>query len=308
MSDAPSRIRPIGWYMRNLAPDEAPAHRRFWREQLGLPLIREVGPAMDVLWGGETQLVELAYGNPAAPVPPARQGYVPVFLAHGLDALAQRLGERGLEAAPAAAAAGREIALRDPQGHAVLLREPAPGGDPVQARELARRTARGEAYNPGCRRMPEGIQELAWIRRRAADPAAIAGFYADVLGCARRGRQGEAELIDLGDGVVMEVVAGGSAAPPPHDRKACDALIILRVDGIAAFRERLAAHGVHVINPRIETYWGELTYFADPEGQVIGVECAQHPGEYSPGKLALPEGLEAERRWREALAARSAAG
>ena len=126
MSDAPARIRPIGGHMRNLAAGEAPAHRRFWREQLGLPLIREVGPAMDVLWGGETQLVELAYGIPAPPVPAGRQGYLPVFFAHALDALAGRLQACGLEARSQIAPAGTDLVLADPHRHRVLLREPAP--------------------------------------------------------------------------------------------------------------------------------------------------------------------------------------
>jgi hypothetical protein len=44
-------------------------------------------------------------------------------------------------------------------------------------------------------------------------------------------------------------------------------------------------------------------YFADPEGALLGVEEGLHPGAYAPEKFVLPEALEAERRWRELLAA-----
>lgn len=81
---------------------------------------------MDVLWGGETQLVDLAYGIPAPPVPAGRQGYLPVFFAHALDALAGRLQACGLEARSQIAPAGTDLVLADPHRHRVLLREPAP--------------------------------------------------------------------------------------------------------------------------------------------------------------------------------------
>ena len=127
----------------------------------------------------------------------------------------------------------------------------------------------------------------------------MARFYRDAVGFVPIGEESDPASFDLGDNIILELVPGGKAVVPPDDRKATDALIIMRVDEIDHYRRHLESHGVKIINQKIEVYWGEVSYFVDPEGQVLGVENARHPGTYAPEKATLTEGLEAERRWRE---------
>lgn len=293
-------IRPIGWYMRYF-PDASLAPH-FWITQLDMPLIRKVGPAMDIVWGGEAIVVELAYSRPKG-VPQNRPwAYMPIYRVHGLDAILARLKSKGLSAENITeSGVDREAILLDPYGHPIALRERSASAALLHDQEARRRWSRGEAFNPGCKSMPEGFQEIGWIQRRVADVARMSDFYRNVVGLAGLGTEKGRTLFDLGDNVILELVPGGTVMRPPEDRKETDALIIMRVDQIEKYRAHLESHGTKIINRQIDVYWGEVCYFADPEGQVLGLENARHPGTYAPERAALTEGLEAERRWREKM-------
>jgi predicted enzyme related to lactoylglutathione lyase len=168
------------------------------------------------------------------------------------------------------------------------LRERSPRAGLPQDVEARRRWTRGEAFNPGCKSMPDGFQEIGWIQRRVADVAKMSEFYRTVVGLADLGTENDRRLFDLGDNVILELIPGGTVMPAPADRKEADALIIMRVDHIEKYRGHLEAHGTKIINRKIDVYWGEVAYFVDPEG-------------HAPEKSALTEGLEAERRWREKM-------
>lgn len=293
-------IRPIGWFMRYF-PDATLAPH-FWLTQLDMPLIRKVGPAMDIAWAGEAVVIELAYSLPKD-VPQNRPwAYMPIYRVHGLDAILSRLKSKELFAESISESGGdREAILLDPYGHPIALRERSVSAGLPQDQEARRRWMRGEAFNPGCKPMPEGFQEIGWIQRRVADMARMSDFYKTVVGLADLGTHNGRPLFDLGDNVILELVPGGTVMTPPQDRKEADALIIMRVDQIEKYRAHLEVHGTTIINRKIDVYWGEVSYFVDPEGQVIGIENARHPGTYAPEKAALTEGLEAERRWREKM-------
>jgi len=294
------RVRPIGWFMRNLTRESPVAE--FWRNVLGFPVMRRIGAAMEIFWAGEAIVIELAFSDGDVPPSDAPWGYMPIFRTEALADLILRLRKIGVH--PAQESSGpveKEAVFLDPSGHPVGFRERLPTASSGQDVEARRRGRRGEAFNPGCASMPRDIQELGWVRRRVHDVARMATFYSEVVGYKNIGQTEKLALFDLGDNVILELTGGGLAIEPPQDRKGSNEYIIHRVDDLHGYLANLSAQGVRIVNSSIPVYWGEIAYFADPEGYLIGLESARHPGTYAPEKPPLAEGLEAERRWRELL-------
>jgi predicted enzyme related to lactoylglutathione lyase len=152
--------------------------------------------------------------------------------------------------------------------------------------------------------MPQGWQELGWVRIRVADLPSMAVFYANTLGLRFIGEVDGAMLFDLGDNATLELAAGGMARPAPAMQMSSIAAIILRVSDALAYRAALKAAGVHFVHDLIKTPKGNLCYIADPEGNVIGFSDRFHPGSYVEAlPTVLPpvslEDAEAQRRWVE---------
>ena len=272
----------------------------FWEKVLGFPIMRRIGSSMQILWGGETLLIELAFSEADTPSSAAPWGYMPIFRTPALADLVQRLRDLGLHPLEENSLDdGNEAIFADPEGHPVAFRERSPAASAPENIEARRRARRGEAFNPGCGKMPGDIQELGWIRRRVQDVPRMADFYSTVVGYKRINQGRMDPLFDLGDNVLLELTDGGISIDPPQDRKGSNEYIIHRVHDLHGFLRKVEASGARIVNRSIPVYWGEIAYFADPEGYLIGLESAFHPEAYSPAKPALAEGLEAERRWRE---------
>ena len=300
-----SNIHALGMFIR-FASKESTSNQ-FFEKQVGLPLIRKVGANADIYWGGECAVFETVYVADKVVTPELSADSapaLPVFRVHQLDALLARLSAAGVTVSAArAAASGREAAFIDSDGYWVGLRERGADSTLSHDIEARRRWSRGEAYNPGCKSMPDGFQELGWVVRRVADLPKMVAFYGDVMGLPKLGAEGDHVLFDAGDNTILELAPGGVSVAPPGDRYQAASATLFRVDDIALLRASLAKAGTHIVNQQIPLHWADLMYFADPEGTVLGAEQAYHPGTYAPEKFILAENLEAGRRAREHAAA-----
>lgn len=280
--------------------------KAFFEQLVGLPLIRKTQNA-DIYWGGEASIFEVIYASGKDVVPeldPEAATALPIFRVHGLDALLARLAAAGVRVTePRVAASGRCAYFADTDGYWVGLRERSEDAALPQDSEARRRWQRGETYNPGCRSMPQGFQELGWVVRRVANLERMAQFYRDVLGMVQIGSEGDHLLFDTGDNTIFELAPGGQPCTPPLKRDDASSACLFRVHDLTRIRSALHASGAHFVNERIDLHWTDLCYFADPEGALVGAKQARHPREYAPEKFIIPENLETWRRAREHAAA-----
>jgi predicted enzyme related to lactoylglutathione lyase len=259
----------------------------------------------DLMWGGETIIVNHNYGGVEAPVS-ARESdtdtarFYAIYRVNGLDGVIGRLRARGVTViGPRDCAYGREAFIVDPMGMLTGLRERDANAPLLQDREATRRRVRGEAFNAGCKSMPEGWQELGWIRMTAEDLPRLTSFYRDTVGYPLVGEDGGCMLFDLGDNTILELAPGGKSRPPPAIQMAAQAAPILRVPDVHGAIAYLRQGGVHFVHELLTSPKSEFAYFSDPEGNVVGICQNFHPGKYCEDHRVLPEDVEAERRWIE---------
>jgi predicted enzyme related to lactoylglutathione lyase len=299
----------LGWFSRFVTPDLT-GLRAFYVQTLGLPLLRTgTLQKVDFLWAGEAIVHQLIYEGRMSSADPAdadplRAPLVPVYRTTALDSLIETLRTRGAcVGEPTDGPAGREACIADGSGSLILLRQAPEHSRFLHDQVAAFRCERGEAFNPGCESLPAGLQELGWLVRRVVDVSAMERFYCDTLGLSLIARAYGRALLDLGDNTVLELAGGGCERALPADRSEVSAIFILRVDDIRRFRDGMRERSVRVVHELIEWPRGALTYVADPEGNLIGVEERYHPRRYAPKLAPFPEDLEAQRRWAERCAA-----
>jgi catechol 2,3-dioxygenase-like lactoylglutathione lyase family enzyme len=304
-------VKSLGWYIRFLPADQT-GLSRFYGDILGLPLVRAgTAQAVDFYWAGESLIHELIFEGSSGTLPaterdPHTATLMPVYRVTDIETLSGVLRSKGVELTPITRyAEGRECFLRDPLGSLIGLRQVDADSTLLQDIESRRRARRGEAFNAGCASMPMHWQELGWILRRVADVTATTRFYTHVLGLRLVASDQCRSLLDLGDNSLLELVSGGTAVTPPANRSELPATFILRIQDIAAFKADMRRHGVRFVHDAIQWARGSLSYIADPEGNLIGVEEKYHPGQYA-GQAPFPEDLEAQRRWVETRATRLA--
>ena len=295
-----SNVRALGWFVRFLPENSAAPD--FYSKVLSLPVIRRAPNSYEVFWAGETLIFELlmvAGRKAGLPQTGAEAGCTPVFRVHQLDNLLAALKKEGapiLNIEPVWN--GRQAMVRDPEGRLVCLREQL-GFSPLAEDNTAnRRRVRGEAFNPGCTRMPPLVQELGWVLRRVVDVAAMTRYYVDVVGLRQVAQQDGHVYLELGDNSLLELAPGGQLHDVPADRSRGEDTFLIRVSDAEALRARIRASGTRFVNEKLEYYWTDICYCTDPEGQMFGFQQIRHPRHFSP-KPAWPENLEAERRWVE---------
>jgi predicted enzyme related to lactoylglutathione lyase len=311
----------LGWYVRFVPLDQMDEMDAFYAHVLRLPRVWHSRVAhgkpenKDLYWAGEAIIENHNCGGRDAEVTaregdPATARQVQIFRVSELDAIVAGLRERGATVhGPYPCFHGREAFVQDPMGMLVGLRQRNADSPLPQDAEGVRRRLRGEAFNPGCAAMPAGWQELGWVRIRVADLRAAQAFYANTVGLPQIGTADGAVLFDLGDNTTLELASGGVSRPPPPAQMASLAAMIVRVASGAAARGALLGAGVHFVHELIAGPKGDLSYFSDPEGNVIGFSDRFPPPAYLPElPLVLPpvslEDAEAQRRWVESRAAR----
>jgi predicted enzyme related to lactoylglutathione lyase len=99
---------------------------------------------------------------------------------------------------------------------------------------------------------------------------------------------------------LLEIAPGGKPRPVPADRTEVANIVMTRVRDLDAFMGDMARVGAPQSGDTIEFFTGSrAAYFADPEGNLLGVQQRTLWGSY-------PEDLEAERRWHARESAPSA--
>jgi predicted enzyme related to lactoylglutathione lyase len=259
----------------------------------------------DLMWSGESIITNHNYSGVEAPVSsreadPYAARFYAIYRVCGLDGVVERLRGRGaIVLGPRDCAHGREAFIVDPMGMLTGLRERDASAPLAQDHEATRRRLRGEAFNPGCKPQPEGWQELGWIRMTAEDLPGLTTFYRDTVGFALVGEERSCMLFDLGDNTILELAPGGKSRPPPAIQMAAQAAPILRVPDVHGAIAYLRRSGVRFVHELLTSPKSEFAYFADPEGNVVGICQNFHPGKYCENNRVLPEDVEAQRRWVE---------
>jgi predicted enzyme related to lactoylglutathione lyase len=303
-------VRSLGWIVRFMPIDQMTPVGAFYELGLGLSRVRSFRHAIDwkkqdkdFFWGGECLMLETFYNGltaaTAADGDPARAPLVPIFRTTDLDALLADWATRNIvPVAIETVPNGREAFIRDPAGLLVGFRQ-IDMATSSQDVEAARRTRRGEAFNPACAAMPAYLQEIGWVRRRLADVAGQRAFYHDVLGLPILAEGDGWAHYDLGDNSILELASGGTAGPTPKAQVATTGVINFRVDDVPALRERVRAAGYAVVHELYSFPRGQLSYFADGEGNMVGVAAMYHPSAYFSMLPPVSEDIEADRRWAE---------
>ncbi|MXW74254.1 MAG: hypothetical protein F4X96_02330 [Gammaproteobacteria bacterium] len=293
----------MGWYMRRTADSHALGD--FYREVIGLPVLRGGRPwTVTMFWAGEATVFELK--SDEAPMPerdrdPDTAPCTPIFRAHGLDGLLQRLADAGVrilreERSPTF----RQAFVLDSDDQLMLFREtPRTAGSAID-REAWRRFDTGNRFQPvrGAK-MPGDIQCLDGILMRARDFTAMHSFYREVIGLEEAESDTDRAVFHLGDNTFLELRPGGRLARMPEDRVEVTNSFILRLQDTERFKTSVKERNVHFVNEHIQWKRAHLAYFSDPEGRITGIEQRYAPENFLEPVEAYPEDLEAERRFAE---------
>jgi predicted enzyme related to lactoylglutathione lyase len=270
----------FGWYMRRTP--SIPALLPFYQSILKLPLIRLSEKSVAFFWGGETTVFELkgdVAPKPARDTDPATAPMTPVFATPDMSRLLARLGKHGI--APLQQVSdSQDVFVLDADQQLVGFRQ-------------VHKAATSD-FNPGCDAFPDDTSGLVAIVRRVSDVAKAAAFYRDVFDFAPLGAGPD---FDFGEGVVLEVRAGGAVQRIPTDRGEITNSLVMRVEDHDAWNARLKSKGARIVNDKIQFNSAELTYAADIDGQIFGFEERYEPPEYRTPREPFLEDLEAERRW-----------
>ena len=303
------QVKSFGWY-NYFVPMSDASVSSFYTDVLGLPLIRSLKGgehANDFYWAGEATIFEIIYeGKKGAALPaesnPDTAPLVAVYRVHDLPAIVARLTAKNAKVtAIRDIPNGREAFVMDPRGYLTGLREVSESSKAAADIEARRRWKRGEAFNPGSHPMPPGFQDMSWIVRRVKDVPAITAFYRDALGLKVIGTANGRTSLDMGDATTLELAPGGQAGAPPENRTELPQTIIFRVAAMQKLRQKLADAGGKIVHNLIQWDRGELSYVADPEGNLIGIEEKYEPSRINQaGPLpSLSEDIESDRRWVE---------
>jgi predicted enzyme related to lactoylglutathione lyase len=307
------QIMSLGWYVIFSRPSAQDSMTAFYGQTLGLPMMLNMrGPQQNknLFWGGEDIVIDVSHHALEVPLDPreadpdtARQ--IPIFRSDDLPALIDGLRARGETVlSPRAAPYGQEAFIVDPMNRLIGFRQRNANSPLPEDREARRRLARGEAFNPGVRAMPDHLQELGWVRITVADAAAARRFYGELLGLKLLSVERGVARFDLGDNTTLEISPGGVPRPRPAEQRASETVMILRVVNFAATRARLEAHGVEFPYKIYDMANGGFSYIADSEGNLVGLADRKPPESYRDSVPVAVEDLEARRRWVEAQAVR----
>lgn len=286
-------IQSLGWVWRR-TPDPEPTIA-FYRDVLGLPVLRSNPGESAMLWTGETSVLWITTGGSRPPeyTDRAQQASVPIFRCRGIDDVEQRVVASGARILQSGTTHDSRLTyFVDPSGNITGLQERAGHMLRIEDQEANRRWAAGRPAIPGAPALPDDIQGLDWVLMFGVDPRGTTiPFYRDVLGLDLTDPQ--AGMLWLGETALLGQLGGGSAQPIPSDRAEVNNGIILRVHGIEELVADLKAKGVRFVNDLFPARRGnnnQLAYFVDPEGRLMGLQQRGIPVE-------RVEDEEAERRW-----------
>lgn len=265
----------------------------FYHTVLGLPVIRPVGE-MVTFWAGEDLCFEIKCDSTdrGEHRDPSRAQTLPIMRSHDLAATERRLARHGVTSVHRSSSpAGHRIWVEGPDRHLFGFEERAADSALAADREAQRRWRAGETRLPGVGELPPDLHYLSRILLHVRDVAAVSTFYDSSFGLDRVAKEGESVLHSLGDTMLLEIAPGGEPKPVPGDRTEVANILMTRVRDLDAFVADMARVGAPQAGDTIEFFTGSrAAYFADPEGNLLGVQQRTLWGSY-------PEDVEAERRW-----------
>ena len=240
---------------------------------LGLPIVRGREPTF-YLSLGDVFILELLADKGAPGEAP--QGLRLVLASLDLAATRARLSERG--ARVLADEAGHVIA-RDPDGNTVAIRQ---FGSPRSS------------FLPGCSPPAKDLSGVCAVQRLCAQPRAVAAFFAELFGQP----DSETGAVRLGNGISLEFAPGGHAAAPPTAREAARHCFIVRTGDHDVAVEAVRRHCQTPVETNLAFNSAVLSYFADPEGQLWGVDERFEPARFKTPRRPFAEDMEILRRLR----------
>jgi catechol 2,3-dioxygenase-like lactoylglutathione lyase family enzyme len=291
-------IQGLGWFVRRTS--EAAALGRFYRDALGLPVLRQWDTpenAGTMFYTGDVAAFEINQGGQPPVSDPTQAECLPIFRVRDAKAVLTQALAAGAQAAGEEMQGNmRTTFLRDRAGNLFGLRSANDASSLAPDLEAARRWAAGDFGLPGLPSLPESIQDLGTVRLRVEDPAAMAAFYAEMLGLDHLGpAPGGGEVLHLGGTGLLELKPGGTRRSAPKDRVEITDVWILRIYDYLAMKAHLAVNRVHHVNA-MELAGGWLDYYADLEGHLFGFQERKAPDPHIPNSNLI-EDAAARRRW-----------
>lgn len=293
----------MGWYMRRTADSHLLGD--FYSDVMGLPMLRGGRPwPVSMYWSGDATVFELK--SDEAPMPardkdPETAPCIPMFRVHNIEGLVERLISGGAKRVsdPKLINGRKEAYVLDTDDQIIGLREtPRGAGNRIDAEAWSRLDA-GYKFDPGCGDMPSDVQVMDGVIMRVKDLSAMHEFYRDVIGFPEVEADDDSVVFDLGDNTYLELRPGGHIVPVPKDRIEITNSFILRLQDTESFKNEVKAKGVKFPNEHIQWKRAHLSYFADPEGRIIGVEERYDPENYLEPVEVYAEDIETERRFAE---------
>ena len=265
----------------------------FYQDVIGLPVIRPVGE-MVTFWAGEDLCFEIKCDDidRGRHNDPAHSQTLPVMRSHDLAATERRLALHGVTPVHRASSQfGERFWIEGPDGHLFGFEERAEDSPLAADREALERWRDGPAQLPGVATLAPDLHYLSRVVLHVRDVPRMSNFYATVFGLDYVDQEGGAALHALGDTVLLEISPGGAVRALPRERSEVANVLMTRVRDLDQFISDMVRDGVPQSGETIHFHTGtRAAYFADPEGNLLGVQQRTLWGNY-------PEDTEAERRW-----------
>lgn len=293
---ANSLIQGLGWFVRRTVKDQYKL-AEFYETNFGMRTVRPPAPPPQnnkMLWSGDILMFELS-ARVADPDGEARMpDTIPVLRARNFDAVVARLAALGMKPIEQMPGTPRYALFKDPDGFFIAIAEP-PAGSPYPSDQMADGLwTSGALELPGIAKSGPDIQDMASVIVKVADPVAMAAFYADALGLdAFTPATASGAVLGMGRTTSLTLRPGGVKRSVPKDRNTCPDVWILRTKNLRTSTDRLKAKGVAIVN-ELKINGGALTYAADPEGHLFGLQ-QRTPDMYAPD---FPIRLEDREIWK----------
>lgn len=285
----------LAYFMRRPTNREAAELVPFYRDVIGMPVVRDYGSTV-LFWAGEDLIFEIKCDDHPErnDTAPTASPCLPIFRSHDLDATRARLSARGYQPVDEQSdALSRTLYILGPDELLLGFQERSPRSQFGADREALRRWQEGRTRLADLPPMPPDLQYLSRIVSHVQDVAAVSAFYQNVLGLDLVATDEGSVLHSLGDTVILQIAPGGVSREVPPDRGALPNSIIVRMHNFDRYVAELASRGARFSGEIIRYHTGtSLAYVSDPEGNLTGLEERTLWGSYV-------EDVEAERRWRD---------
>ena len=268
-------VQGLGWFVRRTVDGQQWQLAEFYEKALGMRGVRPPPKpplANKMLWTGDFSMFELSVRKAGAESGARLGDMIPVFRARNFDGARSRIIAAGGTLQEDSPGTPRFAQFKDPDGFFFAIAEPPPKS-PYPSDQMADALWRqGGIELPGIEKFGPELQDVASIIVQVADPTAMATYYAEMIGLEFFvSPSAGGAVLGLGRTVSLTLRPGGQRRDLPADRQLIPDVWILRVRDLKAMTARLKSKGARVVN-EITINGGALTYAADPEGHLFGLQ------------------------------------